>query len=180
MMRKLATATVIFVEVLAGTNLHATAQVHAQTDDTRQRERAKPASVKEMLAELAPHFDEAARLNNLDPMVLRAIAMAGSSGKPTVEDEPTPSVDELLRMTAELFPQSVLARSMAARTCAKDVRDQAKRPENFEFGQPPMWKNFDAYVSPDGRFFNNARRHGETDGVFRFKKCLAEHGISLK
>lgn len=64
-------------------------------------------------------------------------------------------------------------------TCVSEVRTQAFKPENFEFGQPPMWKNFDAYVSPDGRVFNNARLNGEAGGVYRFEKCLAEHGFSL-
>jgi hypothetical protein len=63
--------------------------------------------------------------------------------------------------------------------CVNRVRQDANRPENYQFGQPPMWKNFDAYVSPDGRVYNNARLVGEMDGVYRFEKCLSENGITL-
>ena len=67
----------------------------------------------------------------------------------------------------------------AVQACVEDVRDQAKRPENFQFGAAPTWKNFDAYIAPDGLIFNNARLNGEMDGVYRFNKCLAEHGFSI-
>jgi hypothetical protein len=74
---------------------------------------------------------------------------------------------------------SLAAVKAAVQACVKDVRDQAKRPENFQFGAPPMWKDFDAYIAPDGRVFNNVRLVGEQDGLYRFNKCLAEHGFEL-
>jgi hypothetical protein len=40
----------------------------------------------------------------------------------------------------------------AVRECVAQVRQDAIRRENYDLlGQPPMWRNFDAYVSPDGR-----------------------------
>jgi len=42
-----------------------------------------------------------------------------------------------------------------------------------------MWKDFDAYIAPDGRVFNNVRFVGEQDGLYRFNKCLAEHGFYI-
>jgi hypothetical protein len=59
---------------------------------------------------------------------------------------------------------SLAAAKAAVQACVKDVRDQAKRPENFQFGAPPMWKDFDAYIAPDGRVFSNVRLVGEQDG----------------
>src|SRR4051794_18266774 len=59
------------------------------------------------------------------------------------------------------------------------VRQEAARRENATTFGPPMWKDFDAYVSPDGRVHNNARLVGEVDGIYRFEKCLAERGFSL-
>jgi hypothetical protein len=68
----------------------------------------------------------------------------------------------------------------AVRECVAQVRQDAIRRENYDqLGQPPMWRNFDAYVSPDGRVHNNARFVGEQEGVYRFEKCLAEHGFSI-
>ena len=52
------------------------------------------------------------------------------------------------------------------------------RPENAIVGQPPLWHNFDAYVSPDTRVHNNANLVG-ADGVYWFNKCLSEHGYNL-
>lgn len=74
---------------------------------------------------------------------------------------------------------SLAVAKAAVQACVKDVRAQAKRPENFQFSAPPMWKNFDAYIAPDGRIFNNVRLVGEQDGLYRFNKCLAEHGFSI-
>src|SRR6185369_9467763 len=51
--------------------------------------------------------------------------------------------------------------------------------ENYQFRQPPMWRNFDAYVSPDGRVHNNTKFVGEHEGVYRFEKCLSDHGFNL-
>jgi hypothetical protein len=66
------------------------------------------------------------------------------------------------------------------RECVAQVRREAAQRENYDqFGQPPMWRNFDAYLSPDGRVHNNANFVGEQDGVYRFEKCLAEHGFSV-
>jgi hypothetical protein len=63
--------------------------------------------------------------------------------------------------------------------CVARVRQDANRPENYQYGQPPMWKNFDAYVAPNGLVQNNARFVGEQEGVYRFEKCLADYRISL-
>jgi hypothetical protein len=71
------------------------------------------------------------------------------------------------------------AAKQAVRECVAQVRQDAIRPENYQFGQPPLWRNFDAYVSPDGLVHNNAQFVGEQDGVYRFEKCLADHGLSL-
>jgi hypothetical protein len=74
---------------------------------------------------------------------------------------------------------NLVALKAAVRTCVRNVREQAERPENFQFGQPPMWKNFDAYVSPDGLIHNNVLYVSQMDGVYRFDKCMAEQGFSL-
>jgi hypothetical protein len=71
------------------------------------------------------------------------------------------------------------AAKQAVRECVAQVRQDATRPENATELGPPMWKNFDAYVSPDGRVHNNARRVGETEGEYRFQKCIAERGFNL-
>jgi hypothetical protein len=72
------------------------------------------------------------------------------------------------------------AAKQAVRECVAQVRQEATRRENYDqFGQPAMWRNFDAYVSPDGLVHNNTKLVGEQDGVYRFEKCLAGHGFSL-
>ena len=72
------------------------------------------------------------------------------------------------------------AAKQAVRECVAQVRQDAIRPENYQFGQPPMWRNFDAYVSPDGLVHHTAHQFvGEQEGVYRFEKCLADHGLSL-
>jgi hypothetical protein len=72
------------------------------------------------------------------------------------------------------------AAKQAVRECIAQVRQEATRRENYdEFGQPPIWRNFDAYVSPDGLVHNNIKFVGERDGAYRFEKCLADHGFSL-
>jgi len=73
----------------------------------------------------------------------------------------------------------LIAAKQAVRECVVQVRKDSMRPENYQFGQPPMWTNFDAYLSPDGRVHNNAKLVGEQDGVYRFEKCLSEHGFSI-
>ena len=73
---------------------------------------------------------------------------------------------------------NLTAAKAAVEACVTEVRNQAKRPENFQFGVPPMWRNFDAYIAPDGRIFNNVRFVGEQDGLYRFDKCLAQRGFS--
>ena len=65
------------------------------------------------------------------------------------------------------------------RECVAQVRQEASRREHDQLGQAPMWRNFDAYVSPDGRVHNNTKFVGERDGVYLFEKCLAERGFSL-
>jgi hypothetical protein len=83
-------------------------------------------------------------------------------------------------MPVPVHAQTDLAAINAAvQECVNRVRKDGMRPENYQFGQPPIWKNFDAYLSPDGRVYNNARLVGEMDGVYRFQKCLSEHGITL-
>src|SRR6185437_15952243 len=68
----------------------------------------------------------------------------------------------------------------AVTQCVAQVRQEATRRENFDqTGLPPMWRDFDAYVSPDGKVHNNVRFVGEQDGEYRFKKCLAHQGFSL-
>jgi hypothetical protein len=68
----------------------------------------------------------------------------------------------------------------SVRECVAQVRQDATRHENYDqFGQPPMWRNFDAFISPDGRVHNNAKFLGEQDGVYRFEKCLADHGFTV-
>jgi hypothetical protein len=71
------------------------------------------------------------------------------------------------------------AAQQAVRECVVQVRQEAAQTENYQFGQPPMWRTFDAYISPDGRIHNNALLVGQQEGVYRFEKCLAEHGFSL-
>jgi hypothetical protein len=71
------------------------------------------------------------------------------------------------------------AAKQAVQECVGQVRQEATRPETYQFGQPPMWRNFDAYISPDGNVHNNAMYVGEQEGVYRFDRCLAEHGFSL-
>jgi len=73
----------------------------------------------------------------------------------------------------------LIAAKQAVRGCVGQVQQEATRPENYQFGQPPMWRNFDAYLSPDGRVHNNAKLVGEQDGVYRFEKCLADHAFSV-
>ena len=68
----------------------------------------------------------------------------------------------------------------AVKACVEDVREQAKRPKNFQSGHPPMWSDFDAYLAPDGRIVNNADQVGDMEGLFRLKKCLAERGVRLQ
>lgn len=68
----------------------------------------------------------------------------------------------------------------AVRNCVASVRRQARNPDAFEFGSPPLWSNFDAYLSPDGLVHNNAYRNGDLGGKYRFNKCLAEMGYSLR
>ena len=74
---------------------------------------------------------------------------------------------------------NLVAAKAAVQACVENVRNQAKQPENLQFGAPPMWKDFDAYIAPDGRVFNNVRFVGEEDGLYRFNKCLAERGFTV-
>jgi len=72
------------------------------------------------------------------------------------------------------------AAQQAVRECVTQVRRAATLRENYDqFGQPPMWRNFDAFVAPDGRVHENAKFVGEQDGVYLFEKCLADRGFSL-
>ena len=82
------------------------------------------------------------------------------------------------RAAAQYDP--LAAARAAVKACAADVREQAKRPENFQSGQPPMWHDFDAYLALDGRIINNADQVGDMEGLYRFKKCIAERGIRLQ
>jgi len=87
-------------------------------------------------------------------------------------------------LLSALFPAQAQgdlnAAKQAVRDCVARVRQDASRRENYDqFGHPPMWSSFDAYVSPDGRVHNNAKFVGEQDGVYRFEKCLAERAFSL-
>jgi hypothetical protein len=81
----------------------------------------------------------------------------------------------------------------SVRECVVQVRQDATRRENYDqSGQPPMWRNFDAYISPDGRVHNNAKFLGEQDGgpiALRLHRCsqtlslasrrdLAEDGLN--
>ena len=72
------------------------------------------------------------------------------------------------------------AAKQAVSECVAQVRRAATLRENYDqFGQPPMWRNFDAFVAPDGRVHENANFVGEQDGVYLFEKCLADRGFSL-
>jgi hypothetical protein len=94
---------------------------------------------------------------------------------------PAPYIIAMLVYAASpAFAQTDLTTTkQAVRECVTQVRQDAMRAENYQYGQPPMWRKFDAYISPDGRVHNNAKLVGEQDGVYRFEKCLAEHGFSL-
>lgn len=61
--------------------------------------------------------------------------------------------------------------------CVKRIRQEATAIN--QYGRLPLWKKFDAYLSPDWQLHNNARFVGEMEGLYRFEKCLAEEGISL-
>jgi hypothetical protein len=74
----------------------------------------------------------------------------------------------------------VTAAKQAVRECVALVRRAATLRENYDqFGQPPMWRNFDAFVAPDGRVHDNTKFVGEQGGVYLFEKCLADRGFSL-
>jgi hypothetical protein len=72
------------------------------------------------------------------------------------------------------------AANQAVSECVVQVRRAATLRENYDqFGRPPMWRNFDAFLGPDGRVHENGKFVGEQDGVYLFEKCLANRGFSV-
>ena len=64
------------------------------------------------------------------------------------------------------------AAKQAVSECVAQVRRAATLRENYDqFGQPPMWRNFDAFVAPDGRVHENANFVGEQDGVYLLRSA---------
>jgi len=83
----------------------------------------------------------------------------------------TPGLAAVFALGVTAQPAQALADSFteaksATTECIKSVRQQALAPENSQFGEPAMWRNFDAFVSPDGRMHDNVQIQGQIQGEF--------------
>jgi hypothetical protein len=62
------------------------------------------------------------------------------------------------------------------KVCVQVVRQSPPSPPYPDYAN----KNFDAYYdSQSGQIFNNAQLNIDGEALYIFRKCMAEHGVSL-